>query len=134
RDHPVEAPNHNPVEDGGLLLYNDSNRNALVAWDAAGRQETCSVAVPGDPPYARGLAKVGHERWLVGSQRPLAMYEIDVRRANIVGPYTLEGGEEESVYAICPLPERFEEPQPQTTPDPHAFWAQLPRGVTPISD
>jgi hypothetical protein len=38
-DLPVDAPNHNAGEEGNLLLYNDSNRNAFVVWDrAAGRE------------------------------------------------------------------------------------------------
>jgi hypothetical protein len=133
-DHEVAAPNHNSAEDGDLLLYNDSNRDALVVWDRAAAREVRTVAIPGDPAFARGLARVGPGRWLVGSQKPLAVYEVDVEAGALVATYDLAGDDEETVYAICELPDGFDDPRPATGSDPYAFWkrAHLAGDVTPI--
>jgi hypothetical protein len=133
-DNPVEAPNHNAEEDGDLLLYNDSNRNALVVWDQVSGGEIRAVPIPGDPAFARGLQKIGPDLWLVGSQKPLALYAVDVEAGRVVRRYDLGGEPEETVYAICELPDRFADPRPVSGPDPYAFWtrAHLPGDVTPI--
>jgi hypothetical protein len=133
-DLPVDAPNHNPSQDGDLLLYNDSNRNAFVVWDLVAGRELHAVPIPGEPAFARGVLRLGPGRWLVGSQKPLALYEVDVDAGKIVATHDLQGDEEESVYAICELPDRFDEPFRPTGSDPYAFWkrAHLPEGVTPI--
>jgi hypothetical protein len=130
----VDAPNHNAAEDGGLLLYNDSNRSVFVIWDLAAGREVHAVPIPGDPPFARGLCRVAPGRWLVGSQKPLALYEVDIEAGAIVATYDLNGDEEETVYAICELPDHFDDPRPAPSSDPYAFWkrAHLPAGVTPI--
>jgi hypothetical protein len=133
-DLPVDAPNHNPSQDGGLLLYNDSNRNAFVVWDLAGGREVHAVPIPGDPAFARGVFRLEPGKWLVGSQKPLALYEVDIDAGQIVRTHDLHGDEEETVYAICGLPEHFDEPLRPTGSDPYMFWkrAHLPEGVTPI--
>src|SRR5207302_33532 len=128
RDQPVEAPNHNAAEDGDLLLYNDSNRNAFVAWDHVAGKEVHAVPIPGHPPFARGLLEVGAGRWLVGSQKPLALYAVDVALGEIVATYDLEGDDEETVYAICELPDRFDEPRPTSESDPYSFWKRAHLG------
>lgn len=135
RDHPVEAPNHNAGEEDGTLLYNDSNRNVFVVWDHLRMREVHAVPVPGEPAFARGLLRIGPSRWLVGSQAPLAVHVIDAELGKVVVSYDLEGDVEECVYAICELPDRFDEPGPATSSDPYAFWkrAYLPPRVTPIS-
>ena len=131
----LTVPNHNVARAGELILFNDSNNHRLVAYDPAKREERFSVEIPGSPPYARGLARIGPSRWLVGSQSPLAVYAIDLERGEIVGEYPFEASETESVYAVCALPDGFAEP-PQLAPgsDPYAFWmrASPPPGVTPI--
>jgi hypothetical protein len=134
RDQPVEAPNHNAREDGGLLLYNDSNRSVLVVWDDAAGREVHAVPIPGDPAFARGLEQVGPGLWLVGSQKPLALHAVDIAAGRIVRTYDLGGKPEETVYAICDLPDQFDDPRPVSGPDPHAFWtrAHLRADVTPI--
>jgi hypothetical protein len=130
----VEAPNHNAAEDGELLLYNDSNRSSFIVWDRTTGCERHAVPIPGDPAFARGLARVAPGRWLVGSQKPLALYEVDVEAGEIAATYDLEGDEEETVYAICELPDRFAEPIKPPGSDPYAFWkrAHLSDDVTPI--
>ena len=134
RDHPVESPNHNAGEDGNLLLYNDSNRSVLVVWDHVAGREAHAVPIPGDPAFARGLLEIGPGRWLVGSQKPLALYAVDVSLGEIVTTYDLEGDDEEAVYAICALPDSFDDPRPAGGSDPYGFWkrAHLDAGVTPI--
>jgi hypothetical protein len=130
----VEAPNHNAAEEEDLLLYNDSNRSALVVWDRAAGRELHAVPIPGDPAFARGLCRIAPGRWLVGSQKPLALYAVDVEAGAIVASYDLNGDDEETVYAICELPDRFDDPRPAPGSDPYAFWkrAHLPPDVTPI--
>jgi hypothetical protein len=130
----VDAPNHNAAEEGDLLLYNDSNRSSLVVWDKIAGREVHAVPIPGNPPFARGLAHLGRYRWLVGSQKPLALYEVDIAAGAIVATTDLYGADEETVYAICALPDRFDDPTPPSESDPYAFWnrAHLVGDVTPI--
>jgi hypothetical protein len=99
----VTVPNHNVLERDGLLLYNDTNEGRLAAG-------TTSVAVPGDPSFARGLAHLRDDVYLVGSQHPLAVHAIDIARGDVVTTYALDGEENESVYAIAVLPESFATP------------------------
>jgi hypothetical protein len=129
----VTVPNHNVAESGDLLLFDDSNRHCLVAVDRRSATER-TVAIPGDPPYVRGLVQIEPDVWLVGSQAPLALYAVDVRRGKRVATIPLGGVEYESVYGICLLPDTFSEPERPAGADPYAFWrrASLPAGVTPI--
>jgi len=129
------VPNHNVARESELILFNDSNDSRFVAYDPAKREERLSIEIPGSPPYARGLARTGPGRWLVGSQSPLAVYAVDVERGEIVRAYPFEASETESVYAITVLPDEFAEPPPLAPgSDPYAFWlrASRPPGVTPI--
>ncbi|HST26202.1 MAG TPA: hypothetical protein VLJ76_09430 [Gaiellaceae bacterium] len=130
RRHGLVVPNHNAALLDGLVVFNDSNAHRLVALDPRTNEERHAVPIPGDPPYARGLARVGDGRWLVGSQRPLAVHDVDLRRGEIVASYPFQAPEDESVYAVCLLPDEFG-PPPQAE---RAFWARaaLPAGVTPI--
>ena len=130
RRNGLVVPNHNVGREDGLVVFNDSNGNRLVAVDPKTNEERRSVSIPGDPPYARGLARIGADRWLVGSQRPLAVYELDLRAGKIVHEHTFEAPEDESVYAVCLLPDDFGAP-PEAQ---EQFWARatLPTGVTPI--
>lgn len=129
----VTVPNHNVAEAGDRLLFDDSNAHCLVALDRRTGGER-RVSIPGDPPYVRGLAQIEPDVWLVGSQAPLAIYAVDVRRGMRIAEYRLGGVEYESVYGICPLPDIFSDPQRPAGSDPYAFWrrASLPAGVTPI--
>jgi hypothetical protein len=135
RSDGLVVPNHNVAREGELILFNDSNASRLVAYDPAMREERLSIEIPGSPPYARGLSRVGPNRWLVGSQSPLAVYAIDLERGETVREYPFESSKNESVYAIAVLPDEFAEP-PRLAPgnDPYAFWmrASPPPGVTPI--
>jgi hypothetical protein len=130
RRNGLVVPNHNVARSDGLVVFNDSNANRLVAVDPKTNEERRSVAIPGDPPYARGLARIGPDRWLVGSQRPLAVHDVDLRRGEVVASHVFDAPEDESVYAVCLLPDDFAAP-PELQ---EHFWtrASLPPGVTPI--
>ena len=126
-----KLPSHNVEEDGDLLVYNDSSRHRLVAWDSVRQEPRCEVPIPGDPPYARGLAKIGDDLWLVGSQAPLSVHAVDVRRAEVVASYPLGGIQDEVVFGISPLPDRFADPRQPLGDDPYEFWRLAVLGVTP---
>jgi hypothetical protein len=119
----ADVPNHNVAEDGDLLVYNDTNGSRIVAWDRRARVERCAVSIPGVPAFVRGLAPIGAGRWLVGSQKPHAVYAVDLVRGEIVAAYELGGHENETVFGICPLPDRFEQPRDAADDDdPYGFW------------
>ncbi len=127
------VPNHNVAEDGDLLVFNDSNRGCLVAHDRRLREDRCAVPIPGNPSFVRGLAKVAPSLWLVGSQAPLAVYAVDLDRGEVVADYPLGGVENETVYAIGPIPDTFDDPSHPDS-DPYAFWRRAApgKGMSPI--
>ena len=131
RTDATDVPNHNVAEDGDLLVYNDSNRNCLVAWDRRTGEERSAVPIPGDPPFARGLLRIGPSLWLVGSQQPAAVHAIDLDREAVVATYELGGVENETVFGIEALPDTFEDPRVPAGDDPYAFWLAQPDAVTP---
>jgi hypothetical protein len=100
----VAVPNHNVIERNGTLLYNDTNAGRLVAG-------AVSVPTPGNPSFARGLAHLRDDVFLVGSQHPLAVHAIDAAAGELVETFQLGGEENESVYAIAVLPETFALPR-----------------------
>jgi hypothetical protein len=106
----IGVPGHNVLERDGVLLYNDTHAGRLVAFDRERQAETASVDVPGEPSFARGLAHWHGDVYLVGSQRPLAVYAIDVEQGEVTRTFALGGEENESVYAVAVLPETFAEP------------------------
>lgn len=117
-----DVPNHNIAEEGDLLVFNDSNRNCLVGWDRRTQTERVAVPIPGNPPFARGLLRCGGHRWLVGSQEPAAVYEVDLALGDVVASYDLGGIENETVFGICALPETFAGPPPLRGDTPYEFW------------
>jgi hypothetical protein len=106
----IVVPNHNVLHTEGLLAYVDSNGSRLVVVDRRSGRERSSVAIPGAPAFARGLALLEDDVYLVGSQAPLALYAVDASRGEITASYELEGAEHESVYAACVLPTVFADP------------------------
>jgi hypothetical protein len=106
----VDVPNHNVVEEDGLLVYNDSNAGRVVGVDRGSRLERHSAPVPGSPAFARGLASLGDGRFLVGSQAPHALYTVDLPGGRVVSSVDLGGRPRESVYAVALLPARFDDP------------------------
>ncbi len=128
------APNHNVARSNGLLVFNDSNAHRLVALDPGTNGERCSVSIPGDPPFVRGLARIGTDLWLVGSQEPLAVHAVDLTRGEIAASYVFDAPEGESVYAVCVLPDAFTDPPRLDDPGSLAFWTRATRrsGMSPI--
>jgi hypothetical protein len=106
----ILVPNHNVLEADGRLVYNDSNGSRLVAVERATGEELAAVSIPGDPAFVRGLARLTDDLYLVGSQAPLALHAVDLARAEIAATYELDCAENESVYAVCPLPPVFADP------------------------
>jgi len=104
------APNHNALEFDGLILYGDSNGSRLVGVDRATGKEETSVDVPGDPPFVRGLTRLDETTVLVGSQKPLAFYAVELAAGKIVREYPLDGQPAESAHAIALLPPAFPDP------------------------
>jgi hypothetical protein len=109
----VSVPNHNVLEEDGLLVYNDSNSSRVVAVDRATGRERHAAAVPGSPPFARGLASLGAGHVLVGSQAPAAVHTIDLPTGRLLASIDLNGRPRESVYGIALLPDRFDDPPPR---------------------
>jgi hypothetical protein len=128
------VPNHNVAEEGELMVFNDTNRSCLIAYDRRLGEERSAVAIPGQPSFARGLARIGPSLWLVGSQEPFAVHAVDLDSARVVTTYPLGGVERETVFAISLLPDEFDEPSQPPDDDPYAFWrrADPGRGMTPI--
>ena len=61
-----------------------------------------SCSSPGTAPTTR-LGKTG-------SQRPLSLFHVDLDAARIVEALPLEGHPRETTYAICILPDGFDDP------------------------
>ncbi len=106
----VVVPNHNAAADGDRLVYADSNGSRVVAVDRDGGGEVAAVDVPGEPAFARGLARLGDDLYLVGSQRPLAIHAVDLAQGRVAESYGLGGGETETVYAVALVPPQFTRP------------------------
>ena len=60
--------------------------------------------------HLRGL------EFLVGSQFPAAVYEVDLETFRVRAEYALNGEANESVYGVCLLPDEFDDPPPSL------FW------------
>jgi hypothetical protein len=106
----VVVPNHNVLGVADAIIYADSNGSRVVAVDRGSGEERVSVAVPGEPAFARGLVQVDENVYLVGSQRPLAFHAVDLVRGEVVASYELDGGETETVYAVALVPPSFARP------------------------
>lgn len=119
----VFVPNHNALEAGDLVVYGDSNGSRLVAVDRTTGREEIAVAIPGDPPFVRGLARLADGTLLVGSQKPLALYAVDLAAGRVVAEYPLDGAPNESSHAIAVLPPAF--------PDPGELQDLFARGAVP---
>jgi hypothetical protein len=106
----VVVPNHNVLAVDDVVVYADSNGSRLVAVDRGSGAERASVTVPGEPAFARGLARLEGDVYLVGSQRPLAVHAVDLARGELVRSYELDGGDTETVYAVALAPPAFARP------------------------
>lgn len=109
----VAVPNHNALRVKDALLYNDSNRGALVMTGGDGGSRQRVVEIPGNPSFARGLAQVSEHAFLVGSQMPAAVYTVDMEKLRVTGCCRLDGAPYETVYGLCLLPDAFQDPPPR---------------------
>lgn len=105
----LKLPNHNVLEVDDLLVYNDTNRGRLVAYDRQDCSER-SVGVPGNPGYARGLAWLEGETFVVGSQRPTALHTIDLGAGRVTSSAVIGRDPMESVSSIALVPDPFDDP------------------------
>lgn len=110
RKQPTHVPNHDVVERGGRLLFCDSNESRLSEHDPASGRRLRSVAIPGSPPFARGLLPLADGRFVVGSQEPTAVHVVDLAREEVDRSIDLDGLEAETVFAIAALPPSFAAP------------------------
>ena len=106
----VAVPNHNVLKVGDTFLYNDSNRGMLVLERSDGGSRQRSVEIPGSPSFVRGLVQVSEHGFLVGSQMPAAVYEVDMQELRVTASYMLRGEPHETVYGLCLLPDAFQDP------------------------
>jgi len=102
------VPNHNLAREGELLVYNDTNAGRLVGRDLA-TGNTTGVRIPGEPPFARGLAMLSPGVFLVGSQRPAAVHAVDLRERQLLWSLPIGGDELETVYALAVVPDDFDD-------------------------
>jgi len=106
-----KVPNHNILQVGQRLLYNDSNDSQLMALSVYDHNPCYqSIDIPGSPPFARGLASLSDRNFLVGSQAPAAVHCVDLETQSITDTIPLSDRPTESVYAICLLPDTFSSP------------------------
>ncbi len=107
---PTTVPNHNIHQVDDWLVFNDTNSHRLTAVSLETKREVRSLAIPGAPPFARGLAHLGGKRFLVGSQLPANVYEVDLERQEILRSYPVNSMENESVYSVVVMPAGFAPP------------------------
>ncbi|CAN5780194.1 hypothetical protein BH23GEM7_BH23GEM7_39530 [soil metagenome] len=106
----TSVPNHNVIQIGDALVYNDSNADNVVATWLDGRHPDRVVRIPGDPGFVRGLARLDGDTILVGSQAPAAIYLVNLRTGRVEAAIPLEGQSNESVYGIALIPPTFDPP------------------------
>ena len=94
-----EAPNHTIELVGGRIWFNDSNRGRVIGFDPDGRLVPVEIAVPGGFP--RGMATVGPDAVLVGTQAPLAVHRIDLIKGRVGQTWPIDAeGCDESLASI----------------------------------
>ena len=116
-DVPVPIHNAVPMPDGTVLTL-DSGAGALVVLRADGTvARSVTLAPPAPHGFLRGLCPAGDDRVLAGERNRLLV--VDLNTANTFGSITtiesfaLAESPRESVYAIAPLPEDFEDLPPR---------------------
>jgi hypothetical protein len=120
--HPaLGLPAHNVAVDGSRLVVNDSAAGRVVALDRATGAVVRSVALPGDLPFPRGLARLPDGRFAVGTQDPAAILVVDLEAERLERTIPLPGDRGESPYAIALVPETFDDPSGRL-PATRAGW------------
>ena len=98
------------------LVYNDSNASCVVQLRLDQSMDPRRVVIPGEPPFVRGLMRLDARRFLVGSQAPAAIYEVDCDSCTVARRVPLGGAPGESVYGISSLPDAFDDPPDRIWP------------------
>lgn len=107
RQEGVKIPNHNLLWNEDSLLFNDTHSSQLVSLGMDGRRRR-QVEIPGTPrAFARGLAPLGGQRFIVGSQCPTALYEVDLHAERCELLCRLGDNVHECVYAVHAVPDTF---------------------------
>lgn len=106
----IRVPNHNIVQVGDMLVYNNTNGNRVVATSLNNNMPERVVNIPGNPGFVRGMAQLDRNNLFVGSQKPAAIYQVDLLTESILANCLLDGEPNETVYAVCILPGRFNDP------------------------
>jgi len=120
--HPILGlPAHDVAVDGSRLVVNDSAAGRVLALDRATGAVVRSVALPGDLPFPRGLARLPDGRFAVGTQDPAAIRIVDLDDERLIRTISLPGDRGESPYAIAVVPGTFEDPSGRL-PETRAGW------------
>lgn len=114
-------PAHNAVAHGELVAVCDSPGRRVVGVDRRSGQIVRAVALPGDFPFPRGLARLPDGRLVAGTQMPAALNVIDLDAQRIDERILLEDDRAETPYAIAPLPPAFDDPAGRL-PTTRAGW------------
>lgn len=104
RERDVAVPNHNVWREGGVLLYNDSNRGQLVAMDLKPPWHERRIKIPGNSPFVRGLARWSATCFLIGGHRPAAVHTVDLEQDAVIRTLPVSDDPAETIYAIQALP------------------------------
>ena len=103
----ANIPNHNLIHGRNSLVYNDTNRSKVIRTSLNVNIPDCSITIPGQSSFLRGLAQLDEDTFFVGSQAPAAIYKVDFKSGLILSSCELDGVVKESVYAICIINPRF---------------------------
>lgn len=103
----IKVPNHNVFKSGDYIVYNNTNDDRTEVIYKNDKRSVRSVSIPGNPPFVRGLAQLNRFSFLVGSQKPAAVYQVDIVKERIDNTFHLHGEPNESVYDICMIPDKF---------------------------
>jgi hypothetical protein len=106
----LAVPNHNALEANGLIVFNDTNQGRVVAHDPATGTVSAAANLPGKRSFARGLARIGPQLFLVGSQAPAVVHTVDLSRGEVTSSFPLSREPAECVFAIAVLPDSFDDP------------------------
>ena len=117
----IAVPNHNVAARDAEIVYLDSNGGRLVVVDSREGAERASIAIPGSPSFARGLARIAENMYLVGSQAPLALHVVDLHAGRVVETVEIDGEPNESVYGLEVVPDVF-----ATPPAPERLFTSSP--------
>jgi len=122
----ASTPKHNLMPSGpDTLWFTDSERGRLVEADTFRGVRRREIAIPGAPPFARGVLRVSAREVLVGSQYPAAVHRVNLDDGAVEQTIDLGGEPSETVYAIAAIPASFE-PDPAGLASLHRAGADQP--------